>query len=104
LRELYPDVVDGLEGKGGVPSRLMKTDRPRGGKGRHAMVDVRRLPVGEENEITVTLDDLAREGARRMIAAALTPRPASTSRRLLTTSMRTASGWWSAMGARVSAS
>ncbi len=35
------------------------------------MVDVRRLPVGEDNEIAVTLDDLAREGARRMIAAAL---------------------------------
>jgi Transposase, Mutator family len=25
-RELYPDVVDGLENEGGVPSRLMKTD------------------------------------------------------------------------------
>ncbi len=35
------------------------------------MVDVRRLPVGDDNEISVTLDDLAREGARRMIAAAL---------------------------------
>jgi transposase-like protein len=35
------------------------------------MVDVRRLPVGEDNEITVTLDELAREGARRMIATAL---------------------------------
>ena len=35
------------------------------------MVDVRRLPVGEANEAAVTLDDLAREGARRMIAAAL---------------------------------
>jgi putative transposase len=35
------------------------------------MVDVRRLPVGEDNEIRVTLDDLAREGARRMIATAL---------------------------------
>jgi putative transposase len=35
------------------------------------MVDVRRLPVGEGNEGRVTLDDLAREGARRMIAAAL---------------------------------
>jgi putative transposase len=35
------------------------------------MVDVRRLPVGEESEGRVTLDDLAREGARRMIAAAL---------------------------------
>jgi putative transposase len=34
------------------------------------MHDVRRLPVGED-EIHVTLDDLAREGARRMIAAAL---------------------------------
>src|SRR5579875_2611218 len=35
------------------------------------MSDVRRLPVGEGNEASVTLDDLAREGARRMIAAAL---------------------------------
>ena len=35
------------------------------------MVDVRRLPVGEDIEIAVTLDDLAREGARRMIATAL---------------------------------
>jgi len=35
------------------------------------MADVRRLPVGEDKEIRVTLDDLAREGARRMIAAAL---------------------------------
>ena len=30
------------------------------------MVDVRRLPVGEHDEVTVTLDELAREGARRM--------------------------------------
>ncbi len=35
------------------------------------MSDVRRLPVGEDDEGRVTLDDLAREGARRMIAAAL---------------------------------
>jgi len=40
------------------------------------MDDVRRLPVGERNEkgseeIRVTLDELAREGARRMIVAAL---------------------------------
>jgi putative transposase len=35
------------------------------------MSDVRRLPVGEDNQGRVTLDDLAREGARRMIAAAL---------------------------------
>ena len=36
------------------------------------MHDVRTLPVGEDdNEIQVTVDDLAREGARRMIAAAL---------------------------------
>jgi len=35
------------------------------------MEDVRRLPVGERDEIAVTLDDLAREGARQMIAAAL---------------------------------
>jgi putative transposase len=35
------------------------------------MVDVRRVPVGEDDEVRVTLDDLAREGALRMIAAAL---------------------------------
>jgi putative transposase len=36
------------------------------------MEDVRRLPAGEViEEVRVTLDDLAREGARRMIAAAL---------------------------------
>jgi putative transposase len=36
------------------------------------MVDVRTLPVGESSdEVAVTLDELAREGARRMIAAAL---------------------------------
>jgi putative transposase len=35
------------------------------------MEDVRRLPVGEDNEGRFSLDDLAREGARRMIAAAL---------------------------------
>src|SRR5512133_292613 len=35
------------------------------------MHDVRTLPVGEDNEVAVTLDGLAREGARRMIAAAL---------------------------------
>jgi putative transposase len=35
------------------------------------MEDVRRLPVGEDSEGRVTLDDLAREGARRMIATAL---------------------------------
>jgi putative transposase len=35
------------------------------------MEDVRRLCVGEDDEVAVTLDDLAREGARRMIATAL---------------------------------
>jgi putative transposase len=35
------------------------------------MVDVRRLPVGEDTEGRISLDDLAREGARRMITAAL---------------------------------
>jgi hypothetical protein len=64
--------VDGVEEKGGVPSRLIEDRPPEGGEGRHAMRDVRMLPVGEENEeITLALDGLAREGARRMIAAAL---------------------------------
>lgn len=35
------------------------------------MGNVRRLPVGEDDQGPVTLDDLAREGARRMIATAL---------------------------------
>jgi len=35
------------------------------------MQDVRRLPVEGNDEVAVTLDELAREGARRMIAAAL---------------------------------
>jgi len=35
------------------------------------MVDVRRLPVEGVDEVAATLDELAREGARRMIAAAL---------------------------------
>jgi hypothetical protein len=35
------------------------------------MSDVRRLPVGEDVQGLVTLDDLAREDARRMIVAAL---------------------------------
>src|SRR5215213_3762229 len=35
------------------------------------MHDVRRLPVGEDNEVAVSRDELAREGARRMIATAL---------------------------------
>lgn len=35
------------------------------------MENVRRLPAGENDEVAVSLDALAREGARRMIAAAL---------------------------------
>ena len=35
------------------------------------MSDVRTLPDGAQTEARITLDDLAREGARRMIAAAL---------------------------------
>ena len=35
------------------------------------MQDVRRLPTEGNDEVAVTLDELAREGARRMIAAAL---------------------------------
>ncbi len=68
---VYPEVVDGREKEGGVPSRLLKTDA---GDGRQEGTpdDVRTLPVGEGNEeVKVTLDDLAREGARRMIATAL---------------------------------
>jgi hypothetical protein len=69
-RELYPDVVDGPDEVGGVPSRLIKTDAGDGGQ-RHAVVDVRGLGGGEDEEVAVALDVLAREGARRMIATAL---------------------------------
>jgi len=65
---------DDVENEGGVPSRLIEDRSPRKGeKGRHAMVDVRTLGAGEKEseEIVLTLDQLAREGARRMIAAAL---------------------------------
>jgi putative transposase len=64
--------VDGVEEKGGVPSRLIKTDRRKAGKEGTPMTNVRMLPVGDGNEeITIARDELAREGARRMIAAAL---------------------------------
>lgn len=48
-------------------------DRPSWGEeGRHAMVAVRRFPLERDaDEVAVMLDELAREGARRMIAAAL---------------------------------
>jgi len=64
--------VDGVEEEGGVPSRLIKTDRLMAGKEGTPMTNVRTLPVdGGNEEITAALDELAREGARRMIAAAL---------------------------------
>jgi hypothetical protein len=64
--------VDGVEKKGGVPSRLIKTDRLMAGKEGTPMTNVRTLPVdGGNEEITLALDELAREGARRMIAVAL---------------------------------
>jgi putative transposase len=51
---------------------LIKTDRLKAGKEGTPMTNVRTLPVEESNEeITLALDQLAREGARRMIAAAL---------------------------------
>jgi putative transposase len=51
---------------------LIKTDRQKAGKEGTPMTNVRTLPVEESNEeITLALDELAREGARRMIAAAL---------------------------------
>jgi putative transposase len=54
--------------------RTFPVDEDRSRHGRQEgtpMEDVRRLPVGEEDEGRISLDDLAREGALRMIAAAL---------------------------------
>lgn len=57
--------MDGVEGKGGVPSRLLKTEAGDGRQEGTPMTNVRTLPVGEGNEeITLALDELAREGAR----------------------------------------
>ena len=68
------------------------------------MTNVRTLPVGEGNEeITLALDELAREGARRMIAAALRLRPMSTSSGSATSATRTGTGRWSVTAARRSA-
>ena len=65
------------------------------------MEDVRRLPVGEDNEAAVTLDELAREGARRMIAAALKAEADRLRRaRSPMSATRTASGWSCATAAR----
>ena len=51
---------------------MIKTDAGEGRQEGTPMTNVRTLPAGEGNEeITLALDELAREGARRMIAAAL---------------------------------
>jgi hypothetical protein len=55
-RELYPEVVDACE-EGGVPSRLLKTDAGEDRQEGTPMEDVRRLPVGEETEGRMSLDD-----------------------------------------------
>jgi hypothetical protein len=64
------------------------------------VVDVRRVPVGDENEVRVTLDDLAREGARKMIAAALEAEVEEYVESLSIRSARTASGWSSVTAMR----
>jgi hypothetical protein len=56
------------------------------------LIDVRRLPVGEEKEGRISLDELAQEGALGMIAAALEAEVATRSRRSLSSAARTASG------------
>src|SRR5438477_4785847 len=64
--------MNNVEKKGSIPSRLIKPDRLKAEKEGTPMTNVRTLPVEESNEeITLALDELAREGARRMIAAAL---------------------------------
>jgi transposase-like protein len=51
---------------------LIKTDAGEGRQEGTPMVDVRRSPLErDEVDVVATLDGLAREGARRMIAAAL---------------------------------
>jgi putative transposase len=92
--------VDGLEKESDVRSRSIKTDRRKADKERMPCRMFARSPVGEGHEIAVTLADLAREGARRMIAAALEAEATSMSPRSSTRSMGWAGGWSCAMGTR----
>jgi hypothetical protein len=63
-----------------------------------------RFPIPESSqEIVLTLDELAREGARRMFAAALRAEADDYVARSQTSSMRTGAGWWSATAAPASA-
>jgi putative transposase len=64
------------------------------------MVDVRTLPIPESSEeLAITLDDLAREGARRMIAAALRAEADEYVARFAEELDGTGIGWWCAMAA-----
>jgi putative transposase len=65
--------VDGDEEEGGVPSRFeLKTDAGCSRQEGTPMTNVRTLSAeGGNEEITIALVELAPEGARRMIAAAL---------------------------------
>ena len=68
------------------------------------MTNVRTLPVGDGNEeMQVTLDQLAREGARRMIAAALRAEADEYSSGSTMRSTSTGTDSWSATAARRSA-
>jgi hypothetical protein len=90
------------ENEGGVPSRLIKTEPAPEGRRKEGtpMMDVRTLPSPESSEeIVLTLDELAREGARRMIAPRCARRPTTTLPGSPTSSTRTVIGWSSATGA-----
>jgi hypothetical protein len=67
------------------------------------MTNVVTLPgAGGIEEMLDSLDALAREGARRMIAAAFVLRLTSTSSATRTNSTRTGTGSWSATAAHAS--
>lgn len=50
---------------------MIKTDAAKAAAGRRAIGGCAQIPVGEDDEVVVSLDDLVREGACRMIATAL---------------------------------
>ena len=66
---------------------------PQGGKEGTPSTMFAGSPVGEDNEFAVWLDELAREGARGMIAAALRAKVGDDVSASLTSATRTASGW-----------
>jgi hypothetical protein len=71
--EIYPEVVDrGWGEERGVPSWLLKPDGREAVHGKvRRMLRIIASKSSEQDALTLDLDTLVREGARRMLVAAL---------------------------------